>query len=156
VVFPENPLIKPTIVEAISSKNDSEKIVSEVQGSSDLTQEDCSPFFVEDICSSSAESSQSETEPNSSYIHTNLPAVELVLHVLSVKGEENLAKLLYEFYRAYYFPYSIAIPNIPSPLITSPSSSISASSQSLESKLSLHLHLLLSWKQHLKIPLRWK
>jgi hypothetical protein len=61
VSFPENPLIKPTIVETISSKFDSEKIVSEVQGLFDLTQEDSSPFVVEDICSSSVESSQSET-----------------------------------------------------------------------------------------------
>jgi hypothetical protein len=131
VSFPENPLIKPTIVEAISSEIDSEKIVSEVQGLSDLTQEDSSPFVVEDIFSSFVESSQSETKPNSSFIHTNLPAVELVLHELSVKGEENLAQLLSEFYRASYFPFSTASPKIPSPLITSPSSSKSASSQSL-------------------------
>jgi hypothetical protein len=50
---------------------------------------------------------------------------------LSIKGEENLAKLLSEFYRASYFPSSIASPKISSPLITSPSSSISNSSQSL-------------------------
>jgi hypothetical protein len=38
VSFPENPLIKPRLVENISSNTDSEKVVSEVQGSSDLTQ----------------------------------------------------------------------------------------------------------------------
>jgi hypothetical protein len=131
VSFPENTLIKTTFIEAISSRIDSEKVVSEVQGSFDLTQEDSSSFFEEDIFSSSIESSQSETKPNSTYIHTNLPAVELVLHELSIKGKENLAKLLSECYKASYFPYSIASPKIPSPLITSPSSSILASYNSL-------------------------
>jgi hypothetical protein len=39
-----------------------------------------------------------------------------------MKGEENLAQLLSEFYRASYFPSSIASPKIPSPLLISPSS----------------------------------
>jgi hypothetical protein len=94
VYFPENPLIKPTIVEAIRSEIDSKKVALEVQGYFDLTQEDSSPFFGEDILSSCVESSLLETEPNSAYIHTNLRVVELVLHELSIKGEENLAKLL--------------------------------------------------------------
>jgi hypothetical protein len=108
--FPKNPLIKPTIVEAISLEIDCEKVVLEVQGYSDLTQEDSSPFVGEDICSSSIESSQSETEPNSAYIHTNLPTVEIVLHELCIKGEEKHVKLLSKFYRASYFPSSIASP----------------------------------------------
>jgi hypothetical protein len=51
--FLENPLIKPTLVEAIRSKTNSEKLVSEVQGSSDLTQVWSSPFVEEDNFSSS-------------------------------------------------------------------------------------------------------
>jgi hypothetical protein len=50
---------------------------------------------------------------------------------LSIKGEEKLAKLLSEFYRASYLPSSIASPKIPYLLITSPSSSVSTSSQPL-------------------------
>jgi hypothetical protein len=37
------------------------------------------------------------------YTHTNLPVLEDILHDLSSKGEENLALLLGQFYKASYF-----------------------------------------------------
>jgi hypothetical protein len=42
-----------------------------------------------------------------SILNTNLPILEDILQDLSSKGEENLALLLGQFYRASYFqPYS--------------------------------------------------
>jgi hypothetical protein len=55
---------------------------------------------------SSSSLNSSPTEPVESFFHTDtsLPVLEDILQYLSSKGEENLALLLGQFYRASYFP----------------------------------------------------
>jgi hypothetical protein len=55
---------------------------------------------------SSSSLNSSPTEPVQSFLHTHtsLPILEDILQDISSKGEENLALLLNQFYRASYFP----------------------------------------------------
>jgi hypothetical protein len=55
--------------------------------------------------SSSSSLNSSPTKPTEGvlYTHTNLPILEDILHDLSSKGEESLALLLSQFYKASYF-----------------------------------------------------
>jgi hypothetical protein len=55
--------------------------------------------------SSSSSLNSSPTKPIEGvfYTHTNLPVLEDILHDLSSKGEESLALLLGQFYKASYF-----------------------------------------------------
>jgi hypothetical protein len=55
--------------------------------------------------SSSSSLNSSPTKPTEGvfYTHTNLPVLEDILHDLSSKGEESLALLLGQFYKASYF-----------------------------------------------------
>jgi hypothetical protein len=57
----------------------------------------------ENSSSSSFDSSPIKTSKGVLYTHTNLPVLEDILHDLSSKGEENLALLLGQFYKASYF-----------------------------------------------------
>jgi hypothetical protein len=63
-----------------------------------------SPFNRKETSSSSSLNS-SPIKPTKGvlYTHTNLPVLEDILHDLSSKGEENLALLLGQFYKASYF-----------------------------------------------------
>ena len=56
----------------------------------------------ENSSSSSFDSSPIKTSKGVLYTHTNLPVLEDILHDLSSKGEENLALLLGQFYKASY------------------------------------------------------
>jgi hypothetical protein len=58
----------------------------------------------EDSSSSLFDSSPSKPSKGVLHTYTNLPVLEEILHDLSSKGEENLALLLSQFYRASYFP----------------------------------------------------
>jgi hypothetical protein len=57
----------------------------------------------ENSSSSSFDSSPIRPTEGVLYTHTNLPVLEDILHDLSSKGEENLALLLGQFYKASYF-----------------------------------------------------
>jgi hypothetical protein len=57
----------------------------------------------ENSSSSSFDSSPIKPSKGVLYTHTNLPVLEDILHDLSSKGEENLALLLGQFYKASYF-----------------------------------------------------
>jgi hypothetical protein len=57
----------------------------------------------ENSSSSSFDSSPIRPTEGVIYTHTNLPVLEDILHDLSSKGEENLALLLGQFYKASYF-----------------------------------------------------
>ena len=57
----------------------------------------------ENSSSSSFDSSPIKTLKGVLYTHTNLPVLEDILHDLSSKGEENIALLLGQFYKASYF-----------------------------------------------------
>jgi hypothetical protein len=57
----------------------------------------------ENSSSSSFDSSPIKPSKGVLYTHTNLPVLEEILHDLSSKGEENLALLLGQFYKASYF-----------------------------------------------------
>jgi hypothetical protein len=56
--------------------------------------------------SSPSSSNSSPSKPSKSILHTytNLPVLEEIIQDLSSKGEENLALLLNQFYKASYFP----------------------------------------------------
>jgi hypothetical protein len=56
--------------------------------------------------SSSSSSNSSPNKPSKRILHTytNLPILEEIIQDLSSKGEENLASLLSQFYKASYFP----------------------------------------------------
>jgi hypothetical protein len=56
--------------------------------------------------SSPSSSNSSPSKPSKSILHTytNLPVLEEIIQDLSSKGEENLASLLSQFYKASYFP----------------------------------------------------
>jgi hypothetical protein len=56
--------------------------------------------------SSSSSFNSSPSKPSKGVLHTytNLPVLEEILQDLSSKGEENLASLLSQFYKASYFP----------------------------------------------------
>jgi hypothetical protein len=56
--------------------------------------------------SSSSSLNSSPTKPIEGvfYTHTNMPVLEDILHDMSSKGEETLALLLGQFYKASYFP----------------------------------------------------
>ena len=47
---------------------------------------------------------QTEPEKLYSYTHTSLPTVRSILQDLFVEGEENLALLLGQIYKEFYFP----------------------------------------------------
>jgi len=53
---------------------------------------------------SSSNSSPSKPSKNILHTYTNLPVLEEIIQDLSSKGEENLASLLSQFYKASYFP----------------------------------------------------
>jgi hypothetical protein len=57
----------------------------------------------EDSSSYSFDSSPIKPSKGVLYTHTNLPVLEEILHDLSSNGEENLALLLGQFYKASYF-----------------------------------------------------
>jgi hypothetical protein len=57
----------------------------------------------ENSSSSSFDSSPIKPSKGILYTHTNLPVLEEILHDLSSNGEENLAFLLGQFYKASYF-----------------------------------------------------
>jgi hypothetical protein len=63
-----------------------------------------SPQQKETSSSSSLNSSPTKPIEGVFYTHTNLPVLEDILHDLSSKGEESLALLLGQFYKASYFP----------------------------------------------------
>jgi ribonuclease HI len=56
--------------------------------------------------SSPSSSNSSPNKPSKSILHTytNLPVLEEIIQDLSSRGEENLASLLSQFYKASYFP----------------------------------------------------
>ena len=54
--------------------------------------------------SSSLNSSPTKPIEGVFHTHTSLPILEDILQDISSKGEENLALLLSQFYRASYFP----------------------------------------------------
>jgi hypothetical protein len=58
----------------------------------------------EDSSSSPLDSSPSKPSKGVLHTYTNLPVLEEILQDLSSKGEENLASLLSQFYKASYFP----------------------------------------------------
>jgi ribonuclease HI len=58
----------------------------------------------EPISSSSLNSSPDKPSESSLHTYTNLPVLEEIIQDLSSKGEENLASLLSQFYKASYFP----------------------------------------------------
>jgi hypothetical protein len=58
----------------------------------------------EDSFSSPFDSSPSKPSKGVLHTYTNLPVLEEILHDLSSNGEENLALLLGQFYKASYFP----------------------------------------------------
>jgi ribonuclease HI len=58
----------------------------------------------EPASSSSLNSSPDKPSESSLHTYTNLPVLEEIIQDLSSKGEENLASLLSQFYKASYFP----------------------------------------------------
>jgi ribonuclease HI len=89
----DEPSISSDVIDPISEhitiSNLGEEVVESIQ---------------EEDSSSSLNSSQTEPVESFFHTHTSLPILEDILQDLSSKGEENLALLLGQFYRASYFP----------------------------------------------------
>jgi hypothetical protein len=89
----DEPSISSDVIDSISEhvtiSNLGEEVVESIQ---------------EEDSSSSLNSSPTEPVESFFHTHTSLPILEDILQDLSSKGEENLALLLGQFYRASYFP----------------------------------------------------
>jgi hypothetical protein len=89
----EEPSISSDVIDSISEHVITSNLREEVVGSPQ--QKDSS---------SSLNSSPTKPIEGVFHTHTSLPVLEDILQDLSSKGEENLALLLGQFYRASYFP----------------------------------------------------
>jgi hypothetical protein len=89
----EEPSISSDVIDSISEHVITSNLREEVVGSPQ--QKDSS---------SSLNSSPTKPIEGVFHTHTSLPVLEDILQDLSSKGEENLALLIGQFYRASYFP----------------------------------------------------
>jgi hypothetical protein len=90
----EEPSLSSNVTDSILEHDISSNLKEIITGSSQQKE-----------TSSSSSLNSSPTKPTEGvfYTHTNLPVLEDILHDLSYKGEEILALLLGQFYKASYF-----------------------------------------------------
>jgi hypothetical protein len=132
----EEPSLSSNVTDSILEHDISSNLKEIITGSSQQKE-----------TSSSSSLNSSPTKPTKGvfYSHTNLPILEDILHDLSSKGEESLALLLGQFYKASYFspiPENYAQSEVRQPfyfnlVIPSPPSSPANSSSVLTPKTTM-------------------